>query len=221
MPSPWWPGFAESAATWRRDVLAVPRRWRAEFDVGRTKYEELYIGGRWVSGPASMMGVLGRRHLEVDHSRVLAWLLEPRGRHGLGTALLRALFADLSDEELAEVSVVTEEPCGGVDASGFVDIIVRTRDSTMVIENKVWAGQHGKQLDVYYDAYFDDEARFVFLTPGGARAHSDRPEVEAAWRPMSWRRDVIPALAGLLGGSRVAASAAGDYLIALREEFRV
>lgn len=217
----WSADFAEAADTWRRKVVSVPPTWTSDFDKGRLLYQELHRAGRWVSGPGSMMGILRRRHLEVEHSRVLAWLLDPRGRHGLGTALLCGLFPRLSDGELDELSVVTEEPCGDeVRGWGFVDIVVRTRESVLVIENKIWAGQHGEQLDLYYDEYVDDGAGFTFLTPGSRRARSSRPEVVEAWRPMGWRRDVIPTLSRLLHERPSPASAAADYLSALREEFR-
>lgn len=52
---------------------------------------ELRGRGRWVSGPSSMMSVLGIARREVINCRMVRWLLDPLGRHGIGVSLVNAL----------------------------------------------------------------------------------------------------------------------------------
>ncbi len=76
----------------------------------------------------------------------------------------------------------------------FAELIDATSQACRQVENKLWAGQRGGQLDVYFDAYSPVDAEFVYLTPDGVKARSTRPEVVAAFRPVSWRRAVMPDL---------------------------
>src|SRR5688572_4715448 len=53
---------------------------------------DIIDAGLWVSGPGDLLGVLGRQRDELTHSRMIAWLLTPTGRHGLGRSFLRNLL---------------------------------------------------------------------------------------------------------------------------------
>ncbi len=53
---------------------------------------DLQAAGRWLPGPATTLEVTGRYEYEADHERLLAWLLDPRAAHNLGSALLAALL---------------------------------------------------------------------------------------------------------------------------------
>lgn len=77
------------------------------------------------------------------------------------------------------------------------------------------------QLDTYFDAYRELGADFVYLTPDGVKPRSTRPEVLEAFRPISWRRHVIPDLQGAIRAAEDEGhnpSAAREYLRALEEE---
>jgi hypothetical protein len=52
----------------------------------------LVEAGRWVTGPRDFFGVMGLTGLEQCHSRMIAWLLDPNNRHGLGARFLRRLL---------------------------------------------------------------------------------------------------------------------------------
>jgi hypothetical protein len=228
----WLPLYTSLLAEWRalEDSL-IPPGWYEAFDEGCSIEAQLKHAGRWVSGPASLMGVLGLRSREVQHSQVLGWLLDPYGRHGLGAALLQVFLTRAWPGEtlvMDPVEVQLEVACDDIEVgtTRYVDIVVRGSGWTLVIENKIWAGQHGPQLDVYYDALRSSTTRFVYLTPFGHKAWSARDEVRAAYQPMSWRADVMPALRTAVAACRDrtrppdALAAVTDYLCALEEEIR-
>ena len=225
--------YEENLRTWKQvqarqpDVVWSDAEWSAAFIEAVEHQEALLCRGDWWSGSRSLLGVIGRRGLEKVHSAVLAWVLDPNGRHGVGEAGLRRVLDRCGLNGLRvdrHVRVVTEEACRHPDHDtyGYTDIVVRAATWTVVIENKVWAEQHGLQLDLYFDAYQADGTTFIYLTPDGVRPHSTRPEVAAAYRRLSWRRDLIPELRAVAADARARGRpslALEDYLVALYEEF--
>jgi len=214
----------------------VPAGWIVAFDEGVDEMGALRTAGEWVTGPTSLMGVLRLGHLEVQHSRVLRWLLDPAGGHRLGTRVLRAFLAAVERSpggplggpiealatSLHEAVVTVEE--AGVDVEtgrrGSVDIVVRSAGLTLVVENKIWAGEHGDQLDRYARTYAAESTVLVYLTPGGVPPGWSAVS-RARWHCLSWRRDVVPALQDAVEERRAAGrpcAAVEDYLVALREE---
>lgn len=202
-PSPmaaWEIGFLDALNAWTLvEKPTLPVGWLGAFDDAAAARDSLAEAGRWFSGPASLLGVARLRHLEQVHSTILAWLLDPTARHGLGTRLSAKVLGPMPDGSprpgLSRLRVSTEVPCSASgDRFGFVDIVVRGDGWTILIENKLWSGQHGDQLDLYYDAFRAEAPEYIFLTPYGSAARSRRAEVRMAWRSLSWRHDVIPAL---------------------------
>jgi hypothetical protein len=137
---------------------------------------ELRATGRWLPGPATTLEVTGRSETEADHERLIAWLLDPRAAHYLGTALLEAMArraqpADIpSHDELINAQVETQV----TRATSRPDIVITiTGRRTIVIELKIRsqerAGQTTRQADDYAA---DPGAVFIFLTLHG-RAPSD------------------------------------------------
>lgn len=226
----WGPMFGSYVVDWENAVAAnrLPEDWLVLFDEAAGRQQELLTGGAWSSGPRSLLGVIGQRQREQVHSAVLAWLLDPNGRHGLRSRFLeRFLTLCQLPVEWADshVVVVTEESCFHpeiVDRYGFADVVVRGSGWSLIIENKLWAGQHGDQLDLYYDAYVPVGGKFVYLTPEGVGPRSTRREVVDAFRPASWRRHVLPELRAAICDSEEVSDesclAAREYVIALEEE---
>ena len=118
---------------------------------------------------------------EETHSRVLAWLLNPRENHQLGAAFLnRFLAAKISlDGAGADWSTaqVQREWQNAVDGQpGRLDILIldEGRRFLCAIENKVYSGEHSQQLTRYRRAlenrYPDFTRRYLFLSPWGTPA---------------------------------------------------
>ncbi|MEA2826802.1 MAG: hypothetical protein QOG43_1241 [Actinomycetota bacterium] len=225
-----WVGtFDAHVGSWRKALVTDrrPEQWVGLFGEAAALQEILLSSGAWQSGAQSLLGIIDQRHLEKVHSRVLSWLLDPNGRHGLGSRFLKKFLAvcDLPmDGADRHVGVVTEEACCHpevIDRYGYTDVVVRGINWTLVIEDKLWAGQHGDQLDLYYDAYLSVGACFVYLTPEGVQPRSARPEVTAAFRTASWRHQVLPELRAAIQEAKADGErcfAANDYVIALEEE---
>ena len=162
----------------------------------------------------------------MAHTRMLAWLLEPTGRHGLGDRFLRRLLKRLQ---------VTEErsPTRGTRASASywrngreADIVVRGHDFTLIVEIKVDAGEQPRQCEDLYESFRQDpNPHFLFLTPGGQRPESAFSDVaRRAFATISWpeiRRMAQAACDECLRGSPRSrgATVVENYLITLEEQF--
>lgn len=154
--------------------------------------------GQWTSGPSDLMSVLGRHRDELAHSRLVGWLMTPTGRHGLGRRFLRALLDDVWPGEglmqfgLVAVEVETTRSAAdelGVLREARADIVVIGEDATIVIENKVDAGEGVDQCERLYWSWADrpTETRWLFLSPTGRRPVTAISSAAiAAWRTMSY-----------------------------------
>jgi hypothetical protein len=159
----------------------------------------LMDSGRWTSGPSDMLSILGRQRDELTHSRLIGWLVTPTGRHGLGRSVLMAVIEALWPGEglmrTGPVIVETEVNGQGLDPDGRLhmaraDIIVRGDGETIVIENKLDAGEQPDQCERLYWSWAGEpgETRWLFLSPSGRRpATASSEAARAAWRTMSYK----------------------------------
>jgi hypothetical protein len=155
---------------------------------------------------------LGVAESEIRHSRLLAWLFDPRGSHGLGTKYLGAFLElvckedgdDLADYklDLREFDIQCEEE--------RIDLVLVHRAGRFVcaVENKVRIDQGDRQLETYRrkieSAYQDWTCKFVFLTLKG-----EKP-ADPAYIPIPYNRvlqTVIGTASPLLPGDEVDARA--------------
>jgi len=191
--------------TWTRDMVSLADEWasiisrRKNVDVGRwtdattrmhVEQGRLIRDGLWVSGHADLMTVIGRHRDELTHSNVVAWLLAPTGRHGLGTQVLRAILEAGWPERpvpSCESAIVEREvPLG----SSRADVVAYVDDVTLVIENKVDAIESVDQCEILYRLWSRDggDVRFLLLSATGRPPASTRsPEAADAWRAVSYR----------------------------------
>lgn len=120
------------------------------------------------------------RHNEKAHSRMLAALLDPRGRHGQGGLFLELFLREIGlhdavDGAAADAYTVELEhhiPAGpgGVTQDRYADVLIEGPDDVVVIENKVQAGE-GKGQIPDYCRWLGNRGKsrrvLVFLTPTG------------------------------------------------------
>ena len=225
----WRSGFTELTEEWRSVV--GPRieespvaDWPRLFDQLRTEQRRLTADGLWVSGHSDLMHLARVADGELTHSNVLAWLLNPAGRHRLGDRLLVALMAEgwpgfpvpQTDGALVE----REVPRGG----RIADVVIYMGPTTLVIENKVWAQESRRQCEDLYELWLDSgpDVRYLLLTPDGHPPRETRSEAAAgAWRSLSY-----PSLAGWLSGNIptspqfLAQKTVEQYVATLRETWR-
>ncbi len=123
----------------------------------------------------NLFAILGRETDEVrTHSAILAELLNPSGSHRQGAVFVR-LFAKrfgIDPETVERASVRREEP---VADGSRVDILIQTRDTCIVIENKIYADDQPGQLQRYH-AYASKRpnSRVFYLT-----LHGDEPSEDS------------------------------------------
>lgn len=126
----------------------------------------------------NVFNVLGLWSEEVRlHSAMLAELLNPAGSHGCGEAFLKMFFEDVvriqvSDKvnELNKAITSTEFYIGSInetgDKGGRIDILIEMPQNseipTLVMENKIYAGDQPSQLLRYYN-YATDKYKKNFI----------------------------------------------------------
>ena len=192
--------------------------WESEFDGMVAEESDLRAAGRWLRGPQDLLSVIGRRRNELTHTAALAWLLDPIGAHGLGTAPLSGLLELIGTEGLGDDVLGWCRPAREVGIEGtFADLVIDGPGLRLVFEVKVDAPEGAEQAERLVRHFDAEDALFVFLTLGGglprtAGAHLDR------WSAVSWSQ-VLTMLDGVRDRSAPiegAMSSVDAYLDSLR-----
>lgn len=188
---------------WATDMTGeVPTGWAEAMAAMVDEQAALLAAGRWTRGPADLLSVVGVDRAEAVHSAAVAWLLDPRMRHGLGSEflsrMLRRCFPGDTFTRPEGARCEREVLRGAVRA----DIVVRGDEWTVVIENKIDAGESDGQCDAYHDLFCEERgAHYVFLTPSGRSPATATGEAAEAFRPLGYRA-VLEDLQGALAATR-------------------
>lgn len=137
----------------------------------------------------NVFNVLGLWSEEVRlHSAMLAELLNPEASHGCGEAFLKNFIEEILDIEINDSTMLnkavttTEYYIGRINDEGTeggrIDILIDIpRESgipSLIIENKIYAGDQSNQLLRYYKFakkyYSSDNFKILYLTPWGNSA---------------------------------------------------
>lgn len=141
------------------------------------------------TGSVNVFDVLGMSRCEIRHSNILAWLLDPKGSHGMGELFLRMFFQYLCEETGVDVF---ELLVGGWDTYKVlreykhIDLVIVSKERKIVvaIEHKVDSVEHDNQLSRYEETvkcdYQGYKQYFLFLSPDG------REPSESNWRVMGY-----------------------------------
>lgn len=140
----------------------------------------------------NMFDAVGMQRQEIRHSRFLAYLLDPRNPHGLGSEFLRAVLAQaVSTNRPPNVSALRVETAN-LDLSTVycerdhfdVSVEIPSLKLLFVIENKIDALESQNQLNNYRDhallRYKDFNFLGVFLTVNGYQGD------DTAWSAMGY-----------------------------------
>lgn len=138
----------------------------------------------------NLFDVLGIQRRELQHSAFLAWLLNPRGSHGLRDYFLRHFLSqvaaagrdsgirsftpiDVDRWKLDDIDIQVATERHNID----ILIVDRNNEFVCLIENKVGFGEHDEQLSRYLDTvdseYEGLPAFPIFLTPDGIEPASE------------------------------------------------
>jgi hypothetical protein len=129
----------------------------------------------------NVLDTLGIIQTEIRHSKVLSWLIDPKGNHGLGDWFLRRFLMSMLSHELPNTSLpVTVFDIDRFDFSDAqihtewhnIDIALVCRQDRFVlaIENKIGSSERGGQLARYKKLLNDEFPGFkivrILLSPG-------------------------------------------------------
>jgi hypothetical protein len=219
--------FADLQDEWaavRHQLRSHVVRWEDRRAQLADEEAQLRDTGRWIHGRSDYLGVLGRERDELSHSRMIAWLLDPCARHGLGSrvlaGLVSAVFGSFAVPGLARAISRCEEPL----VDGRLDIVVRAPGLHLVIENKVDASEDGQCQ--YYSEHLAADALCVLLSPDGRMpadkllADYGRPVVVNRFKPLRYS-EFADILRAALKSTPTAADGrriAEDYLLTLDME---
>ena len=154
----------------------------------------------------NLFSILSIERYELKHSALIANLLDPEGSHGCGDAFLRAFFeialkGTAYPFESSSPDSCTEHYTGPIagDTGGRIDILVKSSQYGLIIENKIYAGDQDKQL-IRYDNYGKeifgaDGYLLVYLTLFGSEASegsitSDDSQ-KANYLCLSYAKDIL------------------------------
>jgi hypothetical protein len=166
-------------------------------------FDEIEIG----LNQNNIFSILNVETSELRHSNFLAWLLDPKGSHGLNDLFLKRVLREVfASNKFDEVNTV--------DVEGFrldtvqvlrewknIDILVYSDQFVLCIENKVFSKEHSNQLSRYQKIVQENFPNllqtFVYLTPEGLPSD----DMEETYAPLSYGfiTDVIEKLLGLYG----------------------
>lgn len=144
----------------------------------------------------NLFNVLGVARSEIHHSRVIAWLLDPRGSHGLRDYFLRGFLSqaavlakehkikcvtftplDIDGWNFGGIEVATERQVGS--EPGYIDILLIDESDGFVclIENKIQSGEHSDQLRRYLKTVkrvYSPKPFPIYLTPDGRKPEKQK-----------------------------------------------
>ena len=156
----------------------------------------------------NLFDVLRIRRRERQHSAVIAWLLDPRGSHGLRDHFLRRFLSEAAAEgrergiadvtpldvdgwELSNVEVEIERHYADIEHN-YVDIMLidATDGFVCLIENKIGSGEHSAQLSRYLETVEREHKGLnpfpIFLTPDGREPEGE--DDAERYVPFGYRR---------------------------------
>lgn len=157
----------------------------------------------------NIFDVLKVADTEIRHSNMLAWLLDPTANHGLGGEILKRLinwfaaeYIDTPDEAVKMLmcnyfSFSIRREWHNIDL-----LLISTEDKIVIaIENKVYSGEHGEQLEKYtrtIEEHFEGYKQyFLYLT-----LNSDESSNPDVWRSVGYEKIIEWAEAALTASVR-------------------
>ena len=150
----------------------------------------------------NIFSILDIGEREEFHSRFICELLNPKAKHKQKEKFLKEFFTILSkdkkelanffsDDELSTISVERE--------TDNIDILIRSKDKAVIIENKIHAGYGDNQLSRYKDTvkkegYEEENIKTVYLTLDGGEVPEENESDEAVRKEtvlLSYKKHIV------------------------------
>lgn len=155
---------------------------------------------RWLTG-VNIFEILGITSAEIRHSRILAWLLDPRESHNLGDKFFKKILMKVIDNNLffatikpAEI-ILKDFSKAEVyrESKSNIDVLYTNKEHriNLVIENKTFTSDHDNQLRKYRkfieNSYAGYRNIYIYLTPNGDEPIDADAEEKRFWRLLSYQ----------------------------------
>ena len=155
---------------------------------------------KWLTG-VNIFEILGIESAEIRHSRVLAWLLDPRENHYLKDKFLKKFLLKVIQNNLVVPEIETTEVLlkdfskGEVfrESKNNIDILFSNSEYkfNLIIENKIFTSDHDNQLTKYRtfveNSYVGYRNIYIYLTPNGASPVDASIEERNYWKLLSYK----------------------------------
>jgi hypothetical protein len=149
----------------------------------------------------NLFSILGLETAEnKTHSAFLGALLNPRGSHGLGAALLQAFLDTVVHQgsfNAEKATLTLEKHIGFRDdlakTGGRIDIYLHDGTHSIAIENKLYAGDQYAQLERYANHNKDKNTVYYLNLDGSAPSVESQGELVAGqgFHPINYRDDIL------------------------------
>lgn len=155
---------------------------------------------KWLTG-VNIFEILGISSTEIRHSRMLAWLLNPKENHQLRDKFFKKLLLKILENndgvnEIKATDIILKDFS---DAQIFreskenIDILFHspTQKFNLIIENKIFTQDHDNQLKKYrsfINSEYQDYHNFhLYLSPSGTAPIDADEEERAYWKLLSYQ----------------------------------
>ncbi|MFA5762654.1 MAG: PD-(D/E)XK nuclease family protein [Bacilli bacterium] len=189
MRSAWREILADADVAQGRATEQSLEAWESALERMSAEQEALVRAGDWVSGPADLLSVIGRSRRETYHCSIIAWLMDPTGRHLLGTRFLHELLASCKrpievDETVLRSATIA---CEVSRPNSRADLVVRAPGLTVVFEAKIDHDERAHQCDDLFKDFRNEKGIcFVFLTHDGRDPTSATGDAKEAFRTLGF-----------------------------------
>lgn len=162
--------------------------WEVEMTKIEGEFNALVNSGKWNVGNEDLLSIIGRGRYELFHSSILAWMLNPSEKHGLGTLFLESVLRSCGIEDFGDLRFARAET-EIQHSETRADIVVFCDQITLIIENKIYAGEQPEQCKRLEKRFsHHPRAVFVFLTPDGRRPLTVENSAESIWKSISYSK---------------------------------
>lgn len=134
----------------------------------------------WTS-KLNLFDILRISRVEIRHSNMLSWLLNPNENHGLGDSVLRGFIqyvvtTFIDDSDIFNILLMNCHDFSIYREWHHIDLLAVSKEEKFVlcIENKIDTGEHDNQLKRYRsiveETYPDYKRIYIYLSPEGVEA---------------------------------------------------
>ncbi len=174
-------GYVSALRRFRNYVFSVDTKIPEKDDMTALKEFLLDIEcleplSEW-TGKFNLFDILKISRVEIRHSNMLAWLINPSENHGLGDGVVRGIIqfvtTNMDDQDTFDNLLMDCHDFSVLREWHHIDLLAISESNKFLvcIENKIDSGEHNNQLSRYRQQVIDSfpgyKHMFVYLSPEG------------------------------------------------------